>query len=40
MGELLWAKQQMVDVTHPDLLDLLGDKTLFQRSIALRPEFC
>ena len=40
MGELLWAKQEMVDVAGPDLLDLLGDNTLFPHALASHPQFC
>lgn len=40
MGELLWAKQEMADVVGPDLLDLLGDNTLFPHALASHPQFC
>ncbi|HMS23835.1 MAG TPA: hypothetical protein PKB09_03440 [Candidatus Saccharibacteria bacterium] len=40
MGELLWAKQEMVDVIGRDLLDLLKDNTLFPRALSSRPQFC
>lgn len=40
MGELLWAKQKMVDVAGPDLLSLLGDNTLFPYALTSHPQFC